>query len=190
MQNAKKKRNRKWLTILRIAQRNSFFPHTILQKPKKKDKAKDKTHSTTHKHEQKQKNGQNWPSFPPARTQDYEPIQKHKRKSSIQLLLLFLTFKYPSSRVQTRPKPSGFFRAKKILSTPSFRREAKPWVPRRRFAACKRSLNWRGSRNLRQNFRLILAHIVPPFATRISRVVGVRGGICRWTWEHPNTRGE
>jgi len=79
---------------------------------------------------------------------------------------------YPSSRVQTRPKPSGFFRAKKFLSTPSIGREVNPWVPCRRFVACKRSLNWSGSRNIRQNFWLILAHIVPPFATRISRVVG------------------
>ena len=35
----------------------------------------------------------------------------------------------------------GFFRAKKILSTPSFGREVKPFVPCRRFTACKRSLN-------------------------------------------------
>ena len=40
------------------------------------------------------------------------------------------------------------FRAKKILSTPSFGGEIKPSVPCRRFAACKRSLNLRGSRNL------------------------------------------
>jgi hypothetical protein len=30
---------------------------------------------------------------------------------------------------------------KKILSTPSFGREVKLWVPCRRFTACKRSLN-------------------------------------------------
>jgi hypothetical protein len=35
----------------------------------------------------------------------------------------------------------GFLRAKKILSTPSFRGEVKPSVPCRRFAACNRSLN-------------------------------------------------
>ena len=35
----------------------------------------------------------------------------------------------------------AFFRAKKILSTPSFGREVKPFVPCRRFTACKRSLN-------------------------------------------------
>ena len=40
------------------------------------------------------------------------------------------------------------FRAKTILSTPSFGGEVKPSVPCRRFAACKRSLNLRGSRNL------------------------------------------
>jgi hypothetical protein len=53
-----------------------------------------------------------------------------------------------------------------------------PWVPCRRFAACKRSLNWRGSHNLTQNYQLILAHIVRPFATGISCVVdmGAPGG--------------
>ena len=40
------------------------------------------------------------------------------------------------------------FRAKKILSTPSFGGGVKPSVPCRRFAACKRSLNLCGSRNL------------------------------------------
>ena len=42
----------------------------------------------------------------------------------------------------------GFLRAKKILSTPSFGGEVKPSVPCRRFAACKRSLELRGSRIL------------------------------------------
>ena len=40
------------------------------------------------------------------------------------------------------------FREKKILSTPSFGGELKPSVPCRRFAACKRSINLSGSRNL------------------------------------------
>ena len=35
----------------------------------------------------------------------------------------------------------GFFRAKKILRTPSFGGEVKPLVPCRRFTACKRFLN-------------------------------------------------
>jgi hypothetical protein len=43
------------------------------------------------------------------------------------------------------------FKGEKILSTPSLRGEAKPSVPCRRFAVCKRSLELRGSRILRQN---------------------------------------
>ena len=54
---------------------------------------------------------------------------------------------YPSSWVQTRPKPSDF-QGEKFLSTPSFGGEVNPSVPCRRFTACKRSLNLRGSRNL------------------------------------------
>jgi hypothetical protein len=34
----------------------------------------------------------------------------------------------------------GFFRAKKILSMPSFGSEVKPCAPCRRFAACQRTL--------------------------------------------------
>ena len=59
---------------------------------------------------------------------------------------------------------------KKILSTPSFGGEVKPSVPCRRFAACKRSLNLCGSRNLGKitdNF----SPTVPLFVARISRVV-------------------
>ena len=63
----------------------------------------------------------------------------------------------------------GFFRAKKILSTPSFGGEVKPSVPCRRFTACKRFLNatWK-SGILCKIHRPFLAHIVPPLATRIS----------------------
>ena len=71
------------------------------------------------------------------------------------------------------------FQGEKILSTPPFGGEVKPLVPCRRFAACERSLNWHRSGNFRQNYWLILTHVVPPFATRISRIVvdvGVRGG--------------
>ena len=42
----------------------------------------------------------------------------------------------------------GFLGRKKILSTSSFWGEVKPSVTCRRFAACKRSLNLSGSRNL------------------------------------------
>jgi hypothetical protein len=45
----------------------------------------------------------------------------------------------------------GFLRAKIILSTPSFGGELKPSVPCRRFAACKRSLELRGSRIVDEN---------------------------------------
>ena len=47
-----------------------------------------------------------------------------------------------------KPGRSRRILGEKILSTPSFEREVKPSVPCRRFAACKRSLNLRGSRNL------------------------------------------
>ena len=73
----------------------------------------------------------------------------------------------------------GFLGRKKILSTPSFGGEVKPSVPCRRFTACKRSLNLPGSRNLGK----ITGHFsptIPPFATRISRVVA---GTWRRKWE-------
>jgi len=45
------------------------------------------------------------------------------------------------------------FRAKKILSTPSFGGEVKPSVPRRSFTASKRSLNVMCKSAFRQNFQ-------------------------------------
>ena len=45
---------------------------------------------------------------------------------------------YPSSRVQTRPKPSDFS-DEKVLSKPSFAGEVKPSVPCRKFTICKRT---------------------------------------------------
>ena len=59
---------------------------------------------------------------------------------------------------------------KKILSSPSFGGEVKPSVPCRRFAACKRSLNLRGSRNLGKITGQFFANI-PPFAAWICHVV-------------------
>ena len=62
------------------------------------------------------------------------------------------------------------FKGEKILSTPSFGGEVKPSVPRRRFAACKRSLELRGSRILDEICRNIShPRRVPP------RVVGREG---------------
>jgi hypothetical protein len=45
------------------------------------------------------------------------------------------------------------FKGGKILSMPSFGREVKPWVPCRRFAACKRTLNVPWKSAFRQNYR-------------------------------------
>ena len=50
------------------------------------------------------------------------------------------------------------FKGEKIVSTPSFGGEVKPSVPCRRFAACKRSLELRGSRILGQN---LSEHFLP-----------------------------
>jgi hypothetical protein len=46
---------------------------------------------------------------------------------------------------------------KKSSSTPSFGREVKPWVPRRRFAACKRTLNVQWKSAFRQNLPVLIA---------------------------------
>jgi hypothetical protein len=69
------------------------------------------------------------------------------------------------------------FKGEKILSTPSFGGEVKPSVPCRRFAACKRSLELRGSRIPDEICRNIShPRRVLPSATRdLSR---------RWTWRH------
>ena len=59
------------------------------------------------------------------------------------------------------------FKGEKILSTPCFGGEVKPPVPCRRFAACKRSLELRGSRILDEICRNISRpRRVPPSATR------------------------
>jgi len=71
----------------------------------------------------------------------------------------------------------GFLRTKKVLSTPSFRGEVKLSVPCCRFAACKRSLELRGSRILGQICQNISRlRRVPPSAA---------GGLSlRWMWRH------
>jgi hypothetical protein len=53
----------------------------------------------------------------------------------------------------------------KILSTPSFGREVKPWVPCRRFAACKRTLNVLWKSAFRQNYR----SLYPPISSNFRR---------------------
>ena len=66
------------------------------------------------------------------------------------------------------------FKGEKILSTASFGGEVKPSVPCRRFAACKRSLELRGSRILGQICRNISRprRVLPAAARGLSR---------RWT---------
>ena len=60
------------------------------------------------------------------------------------------------------------FKVEKIQSTPSFGREVKPSVPCRRFAACKRSLELRGSRTLDEICRNIFRpRSVPPSTARV-----------------------
>jgi hypothetical protein len=70
----------------------------------------------------------------------------------------------------------GFLRAKKILSMPSFGGEVKLSVPRRTFAACKRSLELCGNRILGQICWNILAHEEFHLSLlEVSRVVGREG---------------
>ena len=76
----------------------------------------------------------------------------------------------------------GFFKAKKILSTPSFGGEVKPPVPCRRFAACKRSLNLCGSRNSGKITGQFLAHSSTFRYYDLSRLCG-RTGTWRRKWE-------
>jgi len=65
------------------------------------------------------------------------------------------------------------FKGEKILSTPSFGGEVKLSVPCRRFAACKRSLELRGSQILGEICQNISRpRRVPPSAAR--------GLSCRW----------
>jgi hypothetical protein len=67
------------------------------------------------------------------------------------------------------------FKGRKILSTPSFGREVKPWVPCRRFAACKRSLDVPWKSTSRQNCRSLF----PPISSKF----------CRWSAERVDRRG-
>jgi hypothetical protein len=67
------------------------------------------------------------------------------------------------------------FQGKKILSTLSFRGEVKQSVACHRFAACKRSLQWRGSRHCQQNYQS--SH--PQFHLSL---LGSLASL--WTWRH------
>ena len=67
------------------------------------------------------------------------------------------------------------FRAKKVLSTPSFGGEVMPSVPCRSFTACKRSLNVTCKSTFRQNYRTFLAH---------------SSTFRRWVLSHGDKRGD
>jgi hypothetical protein len=67
------------------------------------------------------------------------------------------------------------FRAKKILSMPSFGREVKPFAPCRRFAACKRSLN--GVKGVIS--AKLSDHSRPQFHVSLLRALALMG-----TWRH------
>ena len=88
------------------------------------------------------------------------------------LILVFFGFVY-----QNPGRSRRIFKGEKILSTPSFGGEVKPCVPCCRFAACKRSLELRGSRILDEICRNISRpqRVPPPAARGLSR---------RWTWRH------
>ena len=81
-----------------------------------------------------------------------------------------------------RGRSRRIFGAKKILSTPSFGGEVKPSVPCRRFAACKRFLNLRGSRNLGKITGQFLAHSSTFRCSDLSCRCG-RTGTWRRKWE-------
>jgi hypothetical protein len=57
------------------------------------------------------------------------------------------------------------FKGGQILSTPSFGREVKPWVPCRRFVASKRTLNVLWKSAFRQNYRSLF----PPISSNFRR---------------------
>ena len=59
------------------------------------------------------------------------------------------------------------FQGEKILSTPSFGREVKPFVPCRWFTACKRSMNVAWKSGIFRH-RPFLAQVFLPFTTRVS----------------------
>jgi hypothetical protein len=74
------------------------------------------------------------------------------------------------------------FKGRKILSTPSFGREVKPWVPCRRFAACKRSLNVLRKSAFRQNYRSL-------FPTHKFQLPPLECGTRRWARGHLVAKG-
>jgi hypothetical protein len=96
------------------------------------------------------------------------------------LLMISLIYREGQKFAGSNPVEAvGFFKGGKIRSTPSFGREVKPWVPCRRFAACKRTLNVPWKSAFRQNSRSYSPPIVSTSAARVRNAsvgVGASGG--------------
>jgi hypothetical protein len=84
-----------------------------------------------------------------------------------------------------KPDRCRIFKGGKVISTPSFGRELKPWVPCRRFVACKRSLNVPWKSAFRQNYRSYSPPISSNFRLWSAERVGRRGGIWWPKFERP-----
>jgi hypothetical protein len=84
----------------------------------------------------------------------------------------FVTYQLGQVRGFKPGRSIRMFQGETSLSTPPFGGEVKPSVPCRRFAACKRSIQWRGNRHCRQNYRSF-------FTRKIQRL---RPGLNPRTW--------
>jgi hypothetical protein len=99
-----------------------------------------------------------------------------------------LCFRTPSSRVQTRLKPSGFS-GEKILSTPSFGGEVKPSVPCRVLRHVKEpKSDVEVARHFRQNFSTISCPCfhLPLLGSLVS--LQTLGASCGESWNALNPR--
>jgi hypothetical protein len=85
----------------------------------------------------KQHRASNW-TVPSRRQVPWQLYRLRNLHPPVTLITYFPCLWFPSSRVQTRPKPLDFS-VSKILSMPSFVGEVKQSVPCPNFAACKRT---------------------------------------------------
>jgi len=124
-------------------------------------------------------------SFVERNNKKWKPTNHTTESGSYQMMEIFIVFVVYFSVLAFDTQVRGFkpgqsrriFKGEKILSTPSFGGEVKPAVPCRRFAACKRSLELRGSRILDE----ICQNISRPRRVPLS---AARGLSRRWTWRH------
>jgi len=83
---------------------------------------------------------------------------RHLRTRYIRQVHTSFSLSVKRLREFTPGRSRRIFRAKKILSTPSFGGEIKPSVSRRSFTACERSQNVTCISAFRQNYRTFLAY--------------------------------